>query len=253
MSVRMLDAATAAEATHVHKTQLNLKQINRRFRRQPPVKLLRWGLDTFAPDIVLGTGFGPSGIVLMHMVSQIRPQTTIFYLDTDLLFPETYALRDELARQLGIRFTRVHCHLSLEEQAADYGPELWQHQPDACCYLRKVVPLRRFLADKRAWITGIRRDQSPSRANTALVEWNTSNRVTKINALAYWRQEQVWDYIRAHDLPFNPLHEKGYPSIGCLPCTRPVSKGEDRRAGRWSGHAKLECGIHIENGRVRRK
>jgi phosphoadenosine phosphosulfate reductase len=121
-----------------------------------------------------------------------------------------------------------------------------------CCQLRKVIPLRRFLADKRAWMTGIRREQSPTRANTRLVEWNVANQVLKINPLAAWSETQIWDYIRAHELPFNPLHERGYPSLGCVPCTRAIAPGEDQRAGRWFGYDKLECGIHVENGQVRR-
>jgi phosphoadenosine phosphosulfate reductase len=251
MIIPSLSVATSDEPTRPW-TADQLRGLNERFREQPAESLLRWGLDTFAPDIVLGTGFGPSGVVLIHMLAQVRPETTIFYLDTGLLFAKTYALRDELAARLGVQFTPVPATLSVDEQADAYGSRLWARNPDLCCQLRKVAPLRGFLAGQRAWITGVRRDQSPTRANTGLIEWNKSNQVIKLNPLAYWNEAQVWRYIQAHDLPFNALHEKGYPSLGCVPCTRAIAPGEEKRAGRWSGQAKVECGIHIENGKVQR-
>jgi phosphoadenosine phosphosulfate reductase len=229
----------------------NLDSLSRRFERQHPVEALRWGLATYGEDIALATGFGPSGVVLMHLVSRLRPNTTVFYLQTDLLFPETLALRDRLAGRLGIRFNELRPQLSLDEQTQDYGPELWQSQPDLCCHLRKVEPLRRFLAGKKAWISGIRRDQSPTRAALNVVDWDRANQLIKISPLAGWTRDQVWSYLREHDLPYNPLHDQGYPSIGCTPCTRPVSPGEGERSGRWAGTAKMECGIHIQpDGRV---
>lgn len=224
----------------------NLASINRRFERLSAKDVLRWGLTTFTEDIVLATGFGPSGIVLMHMVSQLRPQTAVFYLQTGLFFPETLALRDQLSDRLGLPFIEVHSGLSLNEQAHQFGPNLWERNPDLCCRLRKVEPLRRFLADKKAWISGIRRDQSPTRRLTQVVAWDNANHLLKLNPLAAWTQAQVWDYIREHHLPTNLLHDEGYPSIGCMPCTRPVSAGDDERAGRWAGSEKLECGIHIQ-------
>jgi phosphoadenosine phosphosulfate reductase len=210
----------------------------------PLEEILRWGLENFAPGICLATSFGPQSIVLMHQIARLRPGTTVFYLDTDLLFPETYALRDELARSLGLEFTRVRPRLTVEAQAGAHGPRLWSREPDRCCRLRKVLPLRRFLADKRAWITGIRNGQSRSRSAAALVQWDTANSTVKLNPLIRWTKQEVWDYIRRHGLPYNPLHEQGFPSIGCQPCTRAVQAGEDARAGRWPGFTKTECGIH---------
>ncbi|MBK8905911.1 MAG: phosphoadenylyl-sulfate reductase [Anaerolineaceae bacterium] len=224
----------------------NLAPLNRRFENLPASDVLRWGLTTFADDIVLSTAFGPSGVVLMHMVSQIRPKTAVFYLQTNLFFPETLALRDELSERLGLQFTEVHSGLSLNEQAHQFGAALWQRNPDLCCRLRKVEPLRRYLADKKAWITGIRRDQSPTRRQTQIISWDNANHLVKLCPLADWTQEQVWEYIHQHNLPTNILHEEGYPSIGCMPCTRPVASGEPERAGRWAGTEKLECGIHIQ-------
>jgi phosphoadenosine phosphosulfate reductase len=221
-----------------------LERIAGELETRPLDDVLRWGLETFGPGICLATSFGPQSIVLMHAIARLRPTTTVFYLDTELLFPETYALRDELGRRLGLRFTRVRPALTVEAQAAAHGPRLWSHQPDRCCELRKVAPLRRFLADKQAWITGIRNGHSQTRARTPLVEWDAGNGVVKLNPLVRWSSDRVWRYIRDHDLPFNPLHERGFPSIGCQPCTRAVRPGEDPRAGRWPGFDKTECGIH---------
>jgi phosphoadenosine phosphosulfate reductase len=221
-----------------------LQQLNDRFENSPPEEILRWALDVFSPDIALATNFGPGSIILMHLILQIQPKTTVFYLDTDLLFPETYALRDELASRLGLCFIQVRSGLPLEVQATQYGPALWSHEPNLCCYLRKVEPLYGFLASQRAWITGIRRDQTPTRAKTRLVEWDDIYELVKLNPLVDWRIEQVWAYIQSHNLPFNRLHLQGYPSIGCWPCTQPVEPGEDSRAGRWVGWDKAECGIH---------
>lgn len=209
-----------------------------------PKEILRWAFENYAPDIALATGFGPSGVVLMHLVSQVRPETTIFYLDTGLHFPETHEVRERLEEQLGIQVTRVAPDLSLEEQEDLYGPALWNREPDRCCHLRKVVPLRRFLSTRQAWITGIRRDQSYTRAHIEVVSVDKNNGLVKISPVAYWTDAEVWDYIRIHDLPYNRLHDSGYPSIGCLPCTRAVSSGQYSRAGRWAGHVKTECGIH---------
>ena len=223
-----------------------LKQISDHFEGRPPEEFLRWGLDTFAPDIALATALGAEDVVLIHLISQIRSETTMFYLDTDLLFAETYQLRDELAERLGVRFTRVHGGLSVADQALLHGPALWKSDPGLCCQLRKVAPLRSFLASRRAWITGIRRDQTPLRAHAGLVEWDAGNGLVKFNPLASWTSEDVWAHIRQHSLPSNPLHEQGYQSIGCEPCTRPVAPGEDPRAGRWGDLDKTECGIHVQ-------
>jgi phosphoadenosine phosphosulfate reductase len=182
---------------------------------------------------------------LMHLVSQIRPETIVFYLDTDLLFSQTYELRDELAKRLGIRFERVHSGISLPEQAFRHGDTLWVNDPDTCCHIRKVIPQRQFLANYSAWITGIRRDQTAFRANTALVEWDYANKMVKLNPLAAWTSNQVWAHIHENNLPYNELHDYGYPSIGCWTCTKAVAPGADPRSGRWSGDIKTECGIHL--------
>ena len=236
----------------------NLTHLARRFEKQSPQALLNWAAATFGQDLAMATGFGPSGVVLMHMVAEMngaqrRAKPTIFYLQTDLLFPETMTLRDRLRERLGIHFVEVHSGLPLAEQALRYGAELWKHSPNLCCQLRKVNPLRDFLAAKRAWITGIRRDQASTRANAPLIMWDEANQLVKLNPLAGWSSDQIWTYIYQHNLPYNALHDQGYPSIGCTMCTRAVQPGEDERAGRWAGIGKTECGIHIQpDGKVAR-
>lgn len=223
----------------------NLDALNRRFEGAEPEKLLRWALHTYQDDVAMATGFGVSGVVLMDMVARIRPKTTIFYLNTDLLFPETLALRDQLAKRLDITFTPVHSAISLGTQSAMYGEQLWKRSPDLCCKLRKVEPLRRFLVDKKAWLTGIRRDQSDSRANTPVVGWDEANRLLKLAPLASWTKKDVWKYIHEHDLPYNPLLDQGYTSLGCMPCTQRANCTSNERASRWVGFEKIECGIHM--------
>lgn len=212
---------------------------------RPPQDVLRWALETFGPDgIALACSFGAEDVVLVDMASRIRPGVRVFYLDTDLLFPETYETRDRVAARYDVRLERVRPALSLAEQAGRHGDALWARDPDTCCRVRKVEPLRGVLAGLEAWVTGIRREQSPTRASAAEVEWDHRFGLVKVNPLARWTWDEVWGYIRAHDVPYNPLHDRGYPSIGCMPCTRPVRPGEDPRAGRWPGFAKTECGLH---------
>lgn len=222
----------------------NRRQLEQKLEHTGPGRVLAWGWRTFGHRMVLGTGFGSSGMVLIHLLDKLGYGVPVFYLDTHLLFPETYKLRREVERRFKLEFTRVSTDLSLESQAEIHGDKLWERDPDRCCHLRKVLPLRDYLADKRAWITGLRRGQHAGRRGTPVVTWDRAHGVVKINPLAGWSDEDVWDYIEAHKLPYNPLHDEGYPSIGCIPCTRPVEQGEGARAGRWSGTGKTECGIH---------
>lgn len=209
-----------------------------------PEDVLRWAVEEFGPDIALATGFGPEGCVLVAMLSKVGRGTRIFYLDTDLLFPETYALRDQLEVRYGVRFERRATQLSLDDQAVKHGERLWEREPNLCCQLRKVEPFREMLRGLRAWVTGIRRDQSPERASVKEVERDDRFGLIKIIPLAAWSAIDVWKYIVKYDVPYNPLHNRGYPSIGCVPCTTPVKIGETPRAGRWRGTDKTECGIH---------
>ena len=227
-----------------------LDNLNMQFEVAGPDQVLVWGYHVFGTDMVLGTGFGPSGMFLIYRLHQLGVKIPIFYLDTHLLFNETYELRDRIEARFDISITRVSPDLSLDEQARNFGSELWKRNPNRCCHLRKVLPLRNYLSDKRAWITGVRRSQSETRRKTQFVEWDPQNEVIKLNPLANWTGDEVWNYIRAKQLPYNPLHDEGYPSIGCIPCTQPVEEeaGEaEERAGRWNGTEKTECGIHISS------
>ncbi len=209
-----------------------------------PEAVLRWAVNEFGSDIAMATGFGAEGCVLVAMLSKISRDTRVFYLDTDLLFPETYALRDQLAARYGVRFERRATRLSLGEQAVEHGERLWERQPNLCCQLRKVEPLREVLKGLGAWVTAIRRDQSPERAGIRVIEQDEKYGLIKINPLAAWSAIEVWSYIARNEVPYNPLHNRGYPSLGCVPCTTPVQVGETPRAGRWRGINKTECGIH---------
>lgn len=221
--------------------------LNKKLTEAYPDEILQWGVETFGSKIVLGTGFGSSGMFLIHRIYQLGLPITVFFLDTHLLFEETYALKEQIEQRYDMQITRVTPDISLEKQTAEYGEELWNKDPDQCCYLRKVKPLRNYLSDKAAWITGVRRTQAKTRQQTKVIERDPENGVIKINPLANWSSDQVWDYIHINELPYNPLHDQGYPSIGCIPCTQPVGSKEDERAGRWQGAAKTECGIHVSS------
>jgi phosphoadenosine phosphosulfate reductase len=209
---------------------------------------LRWASETFGSRAAIGTSFQGAGIVALHLASQARLDLPAFTLDTALLFPETLALKTEIESRFDIAIESVRPLLDLDAQARDFGPRLWETDPDLCCELRKVQPLREKLAALDCWITGVRREQSATRASVRVLEQTltpSGRTLWKLNPLADWSRDQVWEHIRKHDLPYNALHDRGYRSIGCAPCTRPGHSADaDERAGRWSGFGKTECGIH---------
>jgi phosphoadenosine phosphosulfate reductase len=209
-----------------------------------PEDLLRWAFVTFGGYVEIASGFGPEGVVLIDIARKVQPAFRIFTLDTDFLFPETYRLMEQIEKRYGMKVEKLTSALTPDDQERSYGPALWGRDPDACCNLRKVEPLRKKLSDLRAWVTSIRREQTPARAGALKVEWDTKFHLVKINPLADWTTGKVWRYIHDHDLPYNALHDRGYPSIGCTHCTRSVQPGENARAGRWSGFNKTECGLH---------
>lgn len=213
------------------------------FESQDASALLKWAVETF-PNITLACSFGAEDVVLVDLLQKVSPQTDIFYLDTDLHFKETYETRDRIAAHYGIQFVQARTAVTLEDQAEAHGEELWATNPNLCCNIRKVEPLTTILGKYEAWITGIRRDQAPTRANAKKVEYDAKFGLVKFNPLADWTSEDVWAYIHANQIIYNPLHDQHYPSIGCEKCTRQVLPGEDPRAGRWSGHEKTECGLH---------
>jgi len=221
-----------------------IEELGNLFEEAAPEAILRWAIQRFGTRVSLATGFGPEGCVLVHLLAGIRPDTRIFYLDTGLLFPETHALRDRLEDRYRVSFERQATELSLESQASLYGEKLWETNPNECCNLRKVQPLVKALAGLDAWITAIRRDQTSDRANAKVIERDKKFGIVKINPLARWTSKDVWRFIVDNDVPYNPLHNENYPSIGCLPCTTPVKIGESARSGRWRGNVKTECGLH---------
>jgi len=194
--------------------------------------------------VAFATGFGVEGCVVIDMVSRLDLPVEFFTLDTGYLFPETRALWATLEERYGRPIQAERSELDLDAQARLHGPALHARDPDLCCHLRKVVPLRRALRPYAAWIAAIRRDQSPARAHAQEVEVDGEYGLLKVNPLVGWSSDDVWTYVEEHDVPHNPLHHQGYPSIGCAPCTTPVAPGEDPRAGRWRGRDKTECGIH---------
>lgn len=226
-------------------TPAELAEISAQLEGQGSAAVLQWAFEQFhLDDIALACSFGAEDVALVDLISKVKPGARLFYLDTNFLFPQTYEVIEKVRAKYDIRMTQVLPELTPEEQAGKHGAELWQTDPDACCGIRKVEPLKRVLGTLQAWITGIRREQSPFRANAQVVEWDDKFGLVKINPLVAWKEKEVWSYILGNQVPYNPLHDQGYPSIGCTHCTRPVKPGEDPRAGRWSGHQKTECGLH---------
>lgn len=215
-----------------------------RLESKAPQDVLVWAIEQYGSSLVLASSFGAEDVVLTDMLHKLAPTIPVFYLDTNKHFPETYETRDRLQERYGASFIQVLPVLTLEEQARQHGDRLWERNPNLCCQIRKVEPLQRVLSGYQAWITGIRREQSPTRAGAKKVEWDQKFNLVKFNPLADWTYEQVWEYIHTYDVPYNPLHDNFYPSIGCSVCTRQVMPGEDQRAGRWSGFEKTECGLH---------
>ncbi len=210
-----------------------------------PQRVLTWAFETFGSRVAISSAFGAEGMVLIDMASRVQKDFRLFTIDTEFLFPETYALMDRIEEKYGIAIEKVYSVLSPEEQERAHGAALWTRDPDLCCGLRKVEPLRRKLGELSAWIASIRRDETSARSGARKIEWDSKFGLAKINPIVDWTSKQVWRYIHDHDVPYNELHNQDYPSIGCTHCTRAVRPGEDPRAGRWPGFAKTECGLHI--------
>jgi phosphoadenosine phosphosulfate reductase len=202
-------------------------------------------LRTYRERIVLAASFGGlGGLVLLDIALRIEPKLPVYYLDTGLLFPETYAFIREIEARYAISVRAVQPEISLDEQARIHGDALWERDPDACCAIRKVQPQRAFLKQYDAWITGLHRAAIASRQDVLPITWDAGSNVMKLSPLASWTDADVAAYADEHRIPHNPLVDAGYASIGCVPCTRRVGAGEDARAGRWAGFTKTECGLH---------
>ena len=210
-----------------------------------PHYLLDWATSQFGGSIALATSLGNQTLVIIDMLHRMGRKVPTFCIDTDLLFEETYQLWSDIEMRYGIRIERLHSPLSLEDQNSIFGENLWEAQPDQCCRIRKVLPLRQRIQGMGAWITGLRRTPgSSTRGDVRGVEWDLVNGLFKVNPLWAWRREDVLNYISAQGIPTHPLLAQGYQSIGCTPCTRPTT-GSNERSGRWSAHAKTECGLHF--------
>lgn len=204
---------------------------------------LLWAYEQFGARLCLTCSWQKQSSVLVHMVAELGLDVPVIELDTGLFFRETYETRERLVARYGLELIRPEV-MSVAEQHRVEGPNLWESDPDRCCHVRKVEPLERALADYGAWISGIRREQSLTRKDAQRVEWSDRYEVWKVLPLVDWDSRRVDAYIHVNEIPYNPLHDAGYPSIGCMPCTRPVSREQDERAGRWADSDKIECGIH---------
>jgi phosphoadenosine phosphosulfate reductase len=210
------------------------------------LSVLQWAYSQYHDDkIVYSSSFGAEAIVLIDLIYQVKPDAQIVFLDTGLHFPETYEVINQIeARFPELKIERKLPELTLDEQREAHGSALWNRDPNLCCQIRKVLPLKEVLSSKAAWISGLRREQSPTRQNTEFINEDAKFGNIKICPLIHWTWDEVWDYIREKDLPYNKLHDQNYPSIGCFPCTQAVAEDGDSRAGRWSGFGKTECGLH---------
>ena len=221
-----------------------IQQKNAELESATPQEILRWSLSRFAPKFTMATAFGPEGMVILHMLSEIDQSTPVFNLDTGYQFKETLELREEVIRRYGMTVELKRADTTVEEYEKLHGGPVYRDNPDQCCFHRKVQVLEKAVIGYHAWASAIRRDQSPDRANAPIVGWDKKFGLVKVSPLANWTKPMVWKFITDHNVPYNPLHDQGYTSIGCFPCTRAVTAGEDERAGRWSGFAKTECGLH---------
>jgi phosphoadenosine phosphosulfate reductase len=226
-----------------------VKALAHKLESVAPAEILAWTVNTFPGHAAIGTSFQGAGLVTIHQAVTAGLDLPVFTIDTGLLFPETLELKSRLEKFFGIEIETIEPELSVEGQARELGANLWERNPDLCCTIRKVMPLQRKLSELDAWISGLRRDQSERRASTQVLELYEFDKVhgkqiVKVNPLATWSSAEVWDYLRKHRIPYNPLRDRGFRSIGCWPCTRPADGGESDRAGRWIGFEKNECGIH---------
>jgi phosphoadenosine phosphosulfate reductase len=218
---------------------------NRELEGASPQTVLRWAVGKFHPRLTMATAFGAEGCCIIHMLAEIERGVRVFNLETGYQFPETLEVRERIKQRYGIEVEYIYPEMTVAEYEAEYGGPLYRIRPDQCCHDRKVLPLRRAVAGYEAWISAIRKDQTEQRAVAGVVQWDAKFSLVKVNPLLNWTKREVWEFITDHDVPYNPLHDRGYPSIGCWPCTQAVSNGADERSGRWAGTLKKECGLHV--------
>ena len=219
--------------------------VNERLQTASAKEVLTWAVETFHPRLTMATAFGAEGCCIIHMLAEIETSVHVFNLDTGYQFPETLALREQIRERYGIEVQLVRPELAVAEYEAQHGGPLYRVRPDECCRERKIEPLRRVVANYDAWISAIRGDQTAHRARAGVVQWDAKFGLVKINPLLNWTKKDVWAFIVKNNVPYNPLHDQGFPSIGCWPCTQRVEQGDDERSGRWAGSTKKECGLHV--------
>lgn len=212
-----------------------------------PQEVLRWAVERFHPRLLMATAFGVEGCCIIHMLAEIQPATTVINIDTGYQFPETLEVRERIRERYGIAVEYVRPELTVAEYEAEHGGPLYELRSDQCCLDRKIRPLQAALKrlEPLAWISAIRKDQTADRGQADVIQWDAKFKVVKVNPLLHWTKKDVWAFVVKHGVPYNSLHDRDYPSIGCWPCTRPVHAGEDDRAGRWAGKVKKECGLHV--------
>jgi phosphoadenosine phosphosulfate reductase len=232
-----MTTATANLATE------NWAEVARSLESRSPQEILDWATARFSPKLTMATAMGAEGCCLVAMLARTGRPVHVFNLDTDYQFPEAIETRDRLVAKYGVAIENVHASRTKEQIEAEFGPDLWKRDTTLCCRIRKVEPLRETVKGFDAWISAIRRDQTADRAQSQVVEWDPKFQLVKVNPILDWTWKNVWSYIHTNDVPYNPLHDRGYPSIGCWPCTKPVAEGADPRSGRWGGQ-KTECGLH---------
>lgn len=209
------------------------------------LNVLKWAYDHYEDELIYACSFGIEGIVMIDLISRVNPSAKVVFLDTGLHFKETYALINQVKK----RYPKLNIEMkkpaiTVEQQADKYGDNMWERQPNRCCHIRKVVPLQETLNDAIAWISGVRREQSPSRSKTAFLNKDEVFESVKVCPIIHWTWEEIWNYVDQHQLPYNPLHDQGYPSIGCAPCTQQGDMETGSRSGRWANQSKTECGLH---------
>jgi phosphoadenosine phosphosulfate reductase len=229
-------------------SEMELSARSEALERYAAEDIVRAAIEVFGRGAVVSTAFGPAGLCILHMAQQVDPDVDAYYIDTGFSFPETEALADAWREERQLKLRTVLPILTPDEQAREHGDRLWETDPDRCCAMRKVEPNQRALEGATLWIAALRRDESPTRKATPMLQEVTlrsGQKLLKLCPLVHWTHKDVWRYIHEHGLPYNPLHDRGYPSIGCTHCTRAVGAGESERAGRWAGKGKLECGLHL--------
>jgi phosphoadenosine phosphosulfate reductase len=218
---------------------------NHRLSGHSPQVILKWAVETFHPKLMMATAFGAEGCCLIHMLAEIEPDVRIINLETGYQFPETLELRERIKRRYGIAVEFIYPELNVAEYEAEHGGPLYTIRPDQCCYDRKILPLKQAVVGYKAWLSAIRADQTEHRKVAGVVQPDPKFGLVKVNPLLQWTKKDVWNFIWKNDVPYNPLHDRDYPSIGCWPCTRAVTADGDERSGRWAGTGKKECGLHV--------